>query len=91
MHPSQEDVALSEAPTAVLSKPASAELSARHAARAAEDPEQTLPLSRTVSGGLMGTGGGSACQPSHRTLLLRSSLLHCMCLQTWLSEMSREA
>ena len=58
MHRSQEDVALSEAPTAALSKPASTELSARQAARATEDPEQTLPLSRTVSGGLMGNGGG---------------------------------
>ena len=66
MHLRQEDAALSEAPTAVLSKPASMELSARQAARAAEDPEQTLPLSRTASGGIMGHGGGLACQPSHR-------------------------
>ena len=64
MYHLQEDSALSEEPTAALSKPAPTELSARQAARATKDPEQTLPLSRTVSGGLVGNGGGSACPPS---------------------------
>ena len=64
MHLSQEDVALSEAaPTAVLSSQLHGSL-ARQAARANDDPEQTLPLSRTVSGGIMGNGGEPACQPN---------------------------
>ena len=53
----QENVALSEAPTAVLRKPPSMEMSSRQAARQAEDPEQTVPLSRTSSGHIMGSTG----------------------------------
>lgn len=53
----QENVALSEAPTAVLRKPPSMEMSSRQAARQAEDLEQTVPLSRTSSGHIMGSTG----------------------------------
>lgn len=56
----QEHVALSEAPTAVLHKPPSVELAAGQGSKPAIDPEQTLPLSRTASGSIMANPGVTA-------------------------------
>ena len=80
----QEELELSEVPTAVLSKPASIEVSARQAARATEDPEQTLPLSRTVSEAIMGNGGGQLV--NLQMILTLSVTLYATCAHTRLPE-----